>query len=98
MNYKNFPDNRYSKWYIELMTSRQFQEKEKTVTEAHHIFPVSIFGKNEFVINLTHREHYIAHMLLWKMYAENTKENRKMVYAFKAMCQLHNNINLRDII
>jgi hypothetical protein len=33
--------------------------------EAHHVFPVSIYGKNSKTVCLTAREHYIAHMFLW---------------------------------
>jgi hypothetical protein len=32
--------------------------------EGHHTFPVSIFGKNNKIVYLTAREHYIAHALL----------------------------------
>ena len=35
-------------------------------TEKHHIFPISIFGKNNKTVKLTFREHYIAHLLLMK--------------------------------
>ena len=35
--------------------------------EGHHIFPVSIFGKNKRIVYLTAREHYIAHALLEKI-------------------------------
>jgi hypothetical protein len=68
MDYTDFPQNKYSKWYINLIESRKFQPKEKFKTESHHIFPVSIFGKNKLTVNLKHKEHFIAHMLLWKMY------------------------------
>jgi hypothetical protein len=34
--------------------------------EEHHIFIKAIFGKNERVVYLTAREHFIAHLLLWK--------------------------------
>ena len=62
-----FPQNKYTTWYINLITTRENQEKIKFKTEAHHIFPISIFGKNKLTVNLTHREHYIAHLLLWKI-------------------------------
>ena len=34
--------------------------------EEHHIFIKAIFGKNERVVYLTAKEHFIAHLLLWK--------------------------------
>jgi len=34
--------------------------------EKHHVFPTSIFGKNERVVYLTAREHVLAHLLLFK--------------------------------
>jgi hypothetical protein len=34
--------------------------------EEHHIFIKSVFGKNDRVVYLTAREHFIAHLLLWK--------------------------------
>jgi len=34
--------------------------------ERHHVFPTSIFGKNEQVVYLMGREHVLAHLLLFK--------------------------------
>ena len=34
--------------------------------ERHHIFIKAIFGENNRVVYLTAREHFIAHLLLWK--------------------------------
>jgi hypothetical protein len=34
--------------------------------EKHHIFIKAIFGQNDRVVYLTAREHFIAHLLLWK--------------------------------
>lgn len=95
MDYDYFPINKYSKWYISLMETRKFQPRDKCVTEKHHIFPVSIFGKNTFTVNLTHREHYIAHLLLWKMFDPDSTEYYKMLYAFKSMCELSSRDNKR---
>jgi hypothetical protein len=35
--------------------------------EKHHIFPISLYGKNDRIVILTAREHYIAHTLLEKI-------------------------------
>jgi hypothetical protein len=48
--------------YISLITKAKARG---TGSEAHHIFPVSIFGKNDKVVLLTMREHWIAHKLLF---------------------------------
>jgi len=34
--------------------------------ERHHVFPTKIFGENNRVIYLTAKEHFMAHLLLWK--------------------------------
>jgi hypothetical protein len=45
--------------------------------EKHHIFPQSIFGKNKFTVKLTAREHFIAHLLLWKDYKKRCGPKHK---------------------
>jgi hypothetical protein len=58
--------------------------------EDHHIFPESIFGKNSITVRLTAREHYVAHMLLWKAllkrYGNKDQRTIKMAYAAWRMC------------
>lgn len=98
LDYNLFPDNKYTKWYIALIESRKFQEKEKFKTEKHHIFPVSIFGNNKHIVNLTYKEHFIAHLLLWKMFKEDNIAYYKMTYAFKAMSELSSIHNNRGVI
>jgi len=57
--------------------------------EGHHIFPVSIFGKNKRIVYLTAREHYIAHALLEKIcikkYGLNHWKTQKMTNAHISM-------------
>jgi len=45
----------------------------------HHIIPRSLGGLNDKInlVNLTAREHYIAHLLLWKIYKMS---NNKVAY------------------
>ena len=90
LNYDLFPANKYTKWYIALIDSRRFQTKQRSKTEAHHIFPKSIYGTNNILVNLTYREHYIAHLLLWNMFKENKNSPayQKMTFAFNAMSLL----------
>lgn len=73
--------------YVHFIWSRLFRTlKDTSKIERHHIVPKS-FGMNvDFktqkwnIINLTPREHYIAHMMLWKTYGG------KMTYAFHQLC------------
>ena len=57
--------------------------------EWHHIFPESIYGKNNLTVGFTLREHYIAHKLLWKLfrkrYGPEDWRTRKMAMAFHIM-------------
>ena len=64
------------------------------MTEKHHIFPRSIYGKdrggtNKRCVYLTLREHYIAHALLMKgfvkRYGIDDGKSAKMIYAFYMM-------------
>ena len=57
--------------------------------EKHHIYPISIFGKNNKTVYLTAREHFICHFLLFKIckkrYGLNHYKTHKMGYAFYKM-------------
>lgn len=55
-----------------------------TLVESHHIRPRSMGGKDELenLIDLTFREHYTAHFLLWKAYGD------KMARAFFLMTHI----------
>lgn len=79
-------DNKYTKWYNQLMANRRSNKLGKDIyTEAHHVIPKSLGGSNsaENIINLTAREHFIAHMLLSKMFKGN--DRAKMNFAFHFM-------------
>jgi hypothetical protein len=58
------------KHYIKLMRKAEAWGWTKVsapcYVEGRHVFPTSIFGKNRRVVFLTAREHFIAHLLLWK--------------------------------
>lgn len=73
MNYKNHYDNLIEKAKKRSLTG---------YSERHHIIPKSFGGLNvkENIVKLTHREHFIAHLLLYKM--EQCKFNKfKMLKA-----------------
>lgn len=61
----------YQKLYNLLIESRKKVNKQKTIyTERHHIIPRCLGGTNnaDNIVVLTCREHYIAHLLLSKIY------------------------------
>lgn len=75
----------YLKVYCNLIRKAKNRTSPEGYTEKHHIFPKSIFGKNDRVVVLTSREHYIAHCLLEKIcikrYGINHIRTQKMICA-----------------
>ena len=57
--------------------------------EVHHIFPESIYGKNNQTVKLTTREHCLVHWLLYKIclsrYGDKSTKTKKMSMAFHWM-------------
>ena len=73
-----------------LVTSRIDRKLvEGEYYERHHAIPKCLGGKDKKTVNLTAREHYIAHWLLTKMFKEGTNK-RKMLHAFNAMAMNSN--------
>jgi len=88
--------------YVRLMRKAQTRQIKLNVYEKHHVFPKSIYGKNNYVVELTPREHYIAHALLYKAlakrYGPNDYRSIKMTRAFlymhvKSSCHYERHIN-----
>ena len=73
----------YSKIYDQLINDAIANPKSDKYKETHHIIPRSFGGNNikSNVVQLTAREHYIAHALLWKMKFEGIYGS-KMAFAF----------------
>ena len=63
-----FLDNKYTKWYRELVSNRQANPLDGYV-ERHHIIPHSLGGTDDDsnLVAFSAREHYIAHLLLARM-------------------------------
>jgi len=63
-------DNKYKRIYDKLINKRKVDQLDKNecYCESHHILPRSLGGSDdpENLVNLTAREHYIAHRLLVK--------------------------------
>ena len=78
-----FVESKYSKWYNNLIHKAQLRGSIQGYKETHHIIPRSFGGDNvkSNVVQLTAREHYIAHALLWKMKFEGIYGS-KMAFAF----------------
>jgi hypothetical protein len=79
----------YLKVYCNLIRKAENRTPPEGYTEKHHIFPISIFGKNRRVVALTAREHYIAHALLERVciqrYGLKDQKTIKMTYAHSGM-------------
>lgn len=77
--------NKYSECYDRLMAKARGRKLEGVLCEKHHTIPKSLGGTNtkENLVLLTVREHYVAHLLLTKMYEGSAKQ--KMYFAFKCM-------------
>lgn len=75
----------YLKVYCNLIRKAENRIPPKGYIEKHHIFPKSIFGKNNRIVVLNAREHYIAHALLEKIYIKrygiDNDKTKKMIYA-----------------
>jgi hypothetical protein len=84
----------YLKVYCNLIRKAQQRQVVEGYTEKHHIFPVSIFGKNDRIVVLTGREHYVAHALLERIYLKRygLKDQR----TYKMLCA-HVMMGGRDI-
>jgi hypothetical protein len=60
----------YLKHYLKLMRKAEqrgwTKKSAPCYVERHHIFIKAIFGENGRVVYLTAKEHFVAHLLLWK--------------------------------
>lgn len=87
----------YQKHYKNLINTRKLliRNKEYGIYEKRHILPKSLGGTNkkENLVLLTPKEHYIAHLLLAKMYIG--KDKAKMCYALLCMC-IENKLHKRN--
>ena len=73
----------YQKIYNQLLERgkvRNFTNRKEIYFEKHHIIPKSLGGKNDKInlVNLTAREHFLAHWLLHRIYPTN----KSLSYAF----------------
>lgn len=80
--------------YNELIKKAQNRTSVSGYTEKHHIMPKSLGGSNskDNLVDLTPKEHYIAHMLLYKIH-KGTSSELPMLRAWHCMCVNGNRSN-----
>ena len=75
-----FINQKHLERYVKFINSRPERDliRNGSKYNVHHIIPRSLSGTDDKsnLIKLTHREHFIAHMILWKTYSA------EMAYAF----------------
>lgn len=78
-----FKQNKYTKWYFQIIESAKNQNHEKY--ETHHIVPRCLGGSDspENLVRLSYRQHYIAHALLTKMHDSPKIANAFWQMSFK---------------
>ena len=86
--------NKYTSLYIKFIDNAIKRDNSKLgETEMHHILPrcFKLGGEKDAsnIVQLTVREHFIAHRILTKMF--QGKRKAQMYFAFWSMCTLHNN-------
>ena len=75
----------YNKIYISIISKAQSRKKLDGYIEKHHIIPRSFGGSDDEsnIVELTAREHFLAHFCLWKFSSGIAKY--KMARAFSLM-------------
>lgn len=88
--------NKYSKWYNNIISNAKSRISNNLYVEKHHIIPKSLGGDNsiENIILLSAREHYICHLLLPKML--EGKKKKSMIFALWHLRNRHNYKNLSN--
>ena len=91
MNYQKVYDDLIEKRLAKPLKKVRINSREKlfdgVYTETHHIQPLSLGGADseENLVELSAREHFIAHKLLFRIYRGTNNESH-MAYAFWQMC------------
>jgi hypothetical protein len=81
----------YLKLYIKIcrIGVNRLKNEVDGAYEKHHVFPTSIYGKNDFISLLTYKEHFLVHHLLIRIfknrYGLNDKRTQQMCFAIHKM-------------
>lgn len=84
---KVFVNNKYTKWYNQIIQSSQ-ENPNSGYTERHHIIPKCLKGSDDKsnIAILSARQHFICHLLLTKMVE---KEHHKVKLRYAAILISH---------
>ena len=76
---------KYWRWYEQIIDKARHRARIGVYKETHHILPRAFGGSDDpdNLVDLTYREHFLAHWLLTKLYVGY--ERRQMVYALHCM-------------
>lgn len=79
-------DNKYTRYYYNIINNAKCRVKPENYTEKHHIIPKCLGGSNDMcnLVSLTAKEHFVVHHLLTKMLLGKNKS--KMITAYWRMC------------
>lgn len=98
--HENFIQNKYTKWYFNIIENAKLRNTKHRDDELHHILPKSIFPEYKKLsqhkwngVYLTPREHFICHWMLTNMTSSTNKA--KMVYALNKMLLVENQYQTR---
>ena len=82
--------NKYTKWYNNIILQSQNRSTPITYTEKHHIIPRALGGSNAKtnIAILTAKEHFLCHLLLSKM--TTGKAQFKMIKALTMIMSIKN--------
>src|SRR5215831_4622023 len=77
--------NKYQRWYDALIRRARHRRLSHSYIETHHIRPRSLGGSDLYanLVDLTYREHFLAHWLLTKMH--KGRNRTRMMMAFHMM-------------
>jgi len=89
-------DNKYYKWYCNIITKRIKNEPNDNYCEKHHVIPKCI-EKCDMVVKLTAREHFVVHLLLPRFVKDN-QHKQKLIYALWGICNQANALQKRVTI
>lgn len=80
----------YQQIYTNIIERAKSRGKIDVYTETHHILPRSLGGSNDLdnLVELTGREHFIAHRLLVKITTGD--DQNKMIFALNCMMNRYN--------
>lgn len=86
--YPHKVQNKYYKWYINIILNAIQRDTTNEYCETHHILPRSLGGSNiqQNLVKLTGREHYICHWLLVKFLVGDGKDLMLFAFHFMSYC------------